>query len=191
MRTRVWYRGRSDERGEPPGRPPWSSRRMHVRANQPRPARRIRGRRSTAGDRRTDRASSPYLVVPQIRIPSPRPPTAFADARRPARHERESTFSLSREAVDAQLPTPSLIPLLALIPALLFSLCCIFCFGCLLLRNVLSAMVATPPLEVVARTAMFAMHNGHESGLSLFASGLVRFLQVSGQPIERPLPELS
>src|SRR5438067_6520741 len=31
----------------------------------------------------------------------------------------------------------------------------------------------------------------HESGLSFFAGGLVRFLQISRQPIERSLPEFS
>ena len=63
----------------------------------------------------------------------------------------------------AQLPIPSVIPLLDLIPALLFSLRCLSSLGCLLLRNVLMRIAATPPLDVVARTAMFAMHSGHMS----------------------------
>ena len=103
------------------------------------------------------------LGARRTRTPSPRPSMASADARRPARHGLGSTPSLSREAAGAQPPTPSLTPLFDLIPALLFSLCCLFSLGCLLLRNVLSAMAATPPLDVVARTAMFAMHSGHMS----------------------------
>ena len=34
-------------------------------------------------------------------------------------------------------------------------------------------------------------YRAHESGLSFFAGGLIRFLQISCQPIEGPLPEPS
>src|SRR5262249_59754166 len=87
---------------------------------------------------------------------------ASAGAPRPTHHGPASTPSLSQEAARVQPPTPSVIPLLDLISAPLFSLCCLSSLGCLMLRNVLSAMAAaTPPLDVVARTAMFAMHTGH------------------------------
>src|SRR6185369_10956477 len=144
MQTRVLYHGRSDERGEQPGRQPWSSRRMRGRASRPRRVRRRRDRLSTDGVRQTRRAGSLSLSVLQTCNPFPQPATASADVRRPARLGRELTPFPSREAVGAQPPTPSLIPLLDLIPALLFSLSCLFSLGFLLLRNVLSARATTP-----------------------------------------------
>jgi hypothetical protein len=43
----------------------------------------------------------------------------------------------------------------------LFSFCVLLSFGSLLVRNALNATATAPPLDVVARTAMFAMHTGH------------------------------
>src|SRR5262245_28116465 len=134
---------------------------MHVQASRPRPARRRHGRRSAADARRTGRAGSTCLSGPRTCTLSLQPSMAAAAARRPARHEPGSTPSLSREAAAVHPPTPSLTPLSDLISTLLSSLRCLFCLGCLLLQNVLSAMAATPPLDVVASTAMFAMHEGH------------------------------
>src|SRR5262245_40728758 len=163
MQTPVWYRGRSDERGERPGRPPWSSRRMRARASRPRRVRKRRDRLSTDGVRQTRRAGSLFLSVLQTCSPFPRPATASADVRRPTRLGRELTPFPSREAVGAQSPIPALTLFLDLIPVLLLSLSCPFSLCFLLLRNVLSARATTPPLDADARMAMFAMHSGHMS----------------------------
>src|SRR5262249_30837036 len=58
------------------------------------------------GDRQTARAGSPCPPAPRTRRPSPRPATASAGARRPARPAPGSVPSPSRGAAGARPPTP-------------------------------------------------------------------------------------
>src|SRR4030095_13892357 len=126
---------------------------MRGRASRPRRVRRRRDRLSTAGVRQTRRAGSLFLSVLQTCNPFPRPPTASADVRRPARLGRELTPFTYRATVRAQPPILALTLFLDLTPVLLLSLSCPFSLGFLLLLNVLSARATTPPLDADARMA--------------------------------------
>src|SRR5204863_7865481 len=103
---------------------------------------------------------------------SPRPPTASADARRPASHGRGSTPSPSPAVAGAQLPTPSAIQFLAVLTdpfsfrLLWFSSWLFTVFMCLLLlENLLNTNAVTPPPDVApaAMRVMLATHAGHMS----------------------------
>src|SRR6266576_3534136 len=202
-RTPEWCCGRSDGRGGRPGRPPWSSRRRHGPASRARRVRRRRGRRSADGGRRTGRAGSPCPWARRTRTPSPRPATASADARRPARHGRGLTPSPSRAVAGAQPPTPAVTrfwsdsfrSLPFRVPSLLVSFCFpLVWFVFFFLQNLLIIKTVSPPLDVApaAIKAAFGRQTGHIAlVLSFLAGSLVRLFQILGQAIERRLPKFA
>src|SRR4029077_14068204 len=183
----------SDEPGERLDRPPWSSQRRHARASLSRRVRRTRGKRSIDGGPRTGRAGSPCPWPRRTRNPSPRPATAFADARPLARHEHGSRPSPSLRVARVQPPIPAVTRLLDPFLLLLCSYFCSFALSCFLcLKKFLTRTAVTPPPEAVpaTMTAVLAKQIGHMVLLRSFPRcGFGRRLQIIGQPIERALPE--